>query len=80
MKAMSEGVASIVSLATRKVLRCNKELLEPITVISVKGANCKLMKSYDVEAAKSMNIHVDTVWLFEVQDAEDGLIVVMAPY
>lgn len=44
MKAMSEGVASIVSLATRKVLRCSKELLEHINVISVEGANCKLMK------------------------------------
>lgn len=41
---MSEGVASIVSLATRKVLRCSKELLEHINVISVEGANCKLMK------------------------------------
>ncbi|KAG0432887.1 hypothetical protein HPB47_020424 [Ixodes persulcatus] len=41
---MSEGVASIVSLATRKVLRCNKELLEHITVMSAEGANCKLMK------------------------------------
>ncbi|KAG0418544.1 hypothetical protein HPB47_004780 [Ixodes persulcatus] len=43
MKAISEGVASILSLATRKVLRCYKEL-EHITVISGEGANCKLMK------------------------------------
>ncbi|KAM7311937.1 hypothetical protein ISCGN_008844 [Ixodes scapularis] len=110
---MPEGVAIIISLASRKILRCNKQLLEHITVISVKGANCKLMKrklqcglyysltesillfmqegtiptapcvafsGYDVEAAKSMNIHVDTVWLFEVQDAEDGFTVVMAAY
>lgn len=41
---------------------------------------CVAFSGYDVEAAKSMNIHVDTVWLFEVQDAEDGLTVVMAAY
>lgn len=44
VKAMSEGVASVISLASRKVLKCSKELLEHITVDAMEDASSKLMK------------------------------------
>ncbi|KAM7298904.1 hypothetical protein ISCGN_019471 [Ixodes scapularis] len=47
---------------------------------TIPTAPCIAFSGYNVKAAKSMNIHVDTVWLFEVQDAEDGFTVVMAAY
>ncbi|KAG0430999.1 hypothetical protein HPB47_022183 [Ixodes persulcatus] len=122
VKAMSEGVASVISLASRKVLKCSKELLEHITVDLVEDASSKLMKhklavaalqiicsnvkepaafklifvnedegtipttpcivfsGHDVETAKSMSLYVDSVRLFEVEDAEAGLTAVMAAY
>ncbi|KAM7314895.1 hypothetical protein ISCGN_004679 [Ixodes scapularis] len=45
---------------------------------TIPTAPCVAFSGYDVEAAKSLIIHFDTVWLFEVQDAEDGFTVVMA--
>ncbi|XP_040074174.1 uncharacterized protein LOC115327425 [Ixodes scapularis] len=43
-------------------------------------ANICQLKRHDVEAAKSMNLHIDTAQLFEVQDAEDGLTAVMVAW
>lgn len=44
MKAMAEGVATVISLATRNILKCKKQMLEDVTMISGEDTACMLTK------------------------------------
>ncbi|KAG0419240.1 hypothetical protein HPB47_004254 [Ixodes persulcatus] len=96
MEAMAEGVATVISLATRNILKCKKQMLEDVTMISGDDTACMLTKHKLAVAAllvisttvkeptgfewMFVEEDVDRTELFKVANTEERLAAIMAAY